>query len=63
MESTAKHFICLLGGLISLPGMGWAEQDFFALSLEQLTQVDVSGATFSSETLESAPASVSVFTQ
>lgn len=57
------HIGRLVAGLLYLPVLGWAEDDYFSMSLEELTQVDVAGASFSLETLESAPASVTVFTQ
>jgi len=49
--------------LLAQPSHGELDENLFNLSLAELLNVEVSGATFSSETLITAPASVSVFTQ
>ncbi len=55
--------MCLFTLLVAGSSQAELDENLFKLSLEDLLNIEVSGATFSGETLNTAPASVTVFTQ
>ncbi len=68
IRHTLTHIVALktlylLVLLIPLAGHAELDERLFSLSLEDLLNIEVSGTTFSGETLTTAPASVTVFTQ
>ncbi len=52
----------LLGAIGLLPGIASAQEDYLAMDLEQLMQVNVTGSTLRDESLKTVPSAVTVFT-
>lgn len=55
--------IWLLCAIGLLPGMVSAQEDYLAMDLEQLLQVNVTGSTLRDESLKTVPSVVTVFTR